>query len=145
MKRFLSTTTLKAPRLSGRDRIVTLPNGKVAITSKGRRRYKMSAAKRKKIAAAARRFKVPVLSTLAVVGPNFNAIKYMVGGDFQTGSKIILRNYTGYDLDEGKWRFQYMLRGVAPLLALALVKKTGVLKTPSRMLSKATSGLLTLG
>ncbi|MHA1330413.1 MAG: hypothetical protein ACTSR2_04970 [Candidatus Hodarchaeales archaeon] len=133
----MSVTTLKAPRISGRDRVIVLPNGKVALQSKGRRRYKLSASKRKRIAASLRRFKVPVLTTAALGIGLGESISALFAGNWQKAGGVVLRNYTGYDMWSKKWVPKAMLHGLVPLLTIMLINRSGLLKPVNQKLARA--------
>ena len=126
-------------RLPPRTRIVMGADGKTYLTGKSRRRYKTPAAVRKKIAAGARRFKVPVLTTAAVAAGTWEPIKNLVQGNAQEAGRILLRNYTGVDIQDGSasFNFRYMLNGLVPILVVGLVRRTGVFKKVNTTLAKS--------
>jgi len=132
----MSVTTLKAPRISGRDRVIVLPNGKVALQSKGRRRYRLSASKRKRIAASLRRFKLPVLTTAAIAVGTWEPLKFAAGGDFQRAGKWLMRNYTGFDLDAKNWKFNRLWGGLLPIIAVVAINRSGLLKHANQKLAR---------
>jgi len=139
----MSVTTLKAPRISGRDRVIVLPNGKVALQSKGRRKYKLSASKRKRIAASLRRFKLPVLTTAAVAYPLFSAVGAAGGINnvfTANGSKrfggYLLAAFTGFDLATGRWNIRSLQYGLLPVAAVMLINKSGILKPVNQKLAR---------
>lgn len=133
------STVAKIPRLPPRTRIVVGADGKSYLTGKSRRRYKTPAAVRKKIAAGARRFKIPILTTAAVAAGTAQPIMMLLQGNPQEAGRTLLRNYTGVDIQDGSatFRVQYLLQGVVPLLAVALVRRTGIFKKANTMLAKS--------
>lgn len=144
----MSVTTLKAPRISGRDRVIVLPNGKVALQSKGRRRYKLSASKRRKIAASLRRFKIPLLTTSAIMLPLSMAVanagglnKVFTNFGMKIFAREMLASYTGIYIvpSTGGVLFKpaMLMRGLAPLVAVALINRSGVLKPVNQKLARA--------
>ena len=134
----MSTKSLPK-RLPPRTRIVTGADGKAYLTGKSRRRYKTPAAVRRKIAAGARRFKIPVLTTAAVAAGTWQPIQLLMQGQGQEAGRVLLRNYTGVDIQDGsaQFKFRYMLNGIVPLLVVGIVRKTGVFKQVNTTLAKS--------
>ena len=130
------------PKLSGRERLVEV-GGKVYRTNKGRRRYKTSAATRKKRAAALRRFKIPVLTTAAVGIPLFTALGRAgnigsVSG-LKTFGREYLSYYTGVYINEGggaTFSFSRLATGVVPLVAVVIARRFGIFKGVNQQLGR---------
>lgn len=131
-------------------RPVTLPDGSVALQRKGRRRRpRLSPQARRRIAAAARRFKVPVLTVGAQLPwaiPFISAIMREGGaalnGDENAQRSIankIIAPFTGIVFNAG-WKPQFvprrMLQGLAPNLALMFIKRTGVFRGINQKLAR---------
>lgn len=131
------------PRLPPRTRVVVGGDGKTYLTGKGRRRYKQSAATRKKRAAALRRFKIPVLSTAAVGIPLFTALGRAgslnsVAGWANFGREY-LSYYTGVYIAEGggaTFSFSRLATGAVPLLAVVIARRFGIFKGVNQQLGR---------
>ena len=126
-----------------------LPKGyKVVETSAGtylqkskqsRKRYKMSKSARNKIAAAARRFKLPVLTVGALAGGTWQPINLLFQGQGQYAMQVLVRNYTGINTDfNGSVEFKprYMLNGLVPIVAVMLINRSGILRPTNQKLAK---------
>ena len=79
------------------------------------------------MAAARRRFKIPVLTGGALAIGLESPLRAAFAGDLTRAGDHILRNYTGFSTD-GSFFFQRMYRGLIPLLAVNIIGKTGLLK-----------------
>jgi len=104
-----------------------------------RSKYKMSKSARNKIAAAARRFKLPVLTTGALALGMWEPIKYLFDNQAKYAGQILLRNYTGFNVDGMggvEWKFHYMKNGLLPLVAVMLINRSGILKPVNQKLAK---------
>lgn len=123
--------------LSKNMKLISGPDGSVYQTPKtrSRKRYKMPAKARKKIAAAARRVKVPVLTLFALAAGTVPAFQLGFAGQWESAGDMILRNYTGFSVD-GSFRFGRMAKGLLPLGAVFLINKTGILKPVNQKLAK---------
>lgn len=137
----MAQTTLSAPRISGRDRVIVLPNNKIALTSKSRRRYKMSAKARRAMAAARKRFYVPILTSAAVGVPVWfawqNAKSYSGSEKLAEFGGSLLAYYTGFYPKTGDWKFKRLQYGLIPLGILVAVKKIGLFKGVNQVLARA--------
>ena len=134
----MSMTTVKLPRLARTDKIVSTGKG-YAVQSKGRgKRYKMSKKARDKMAAAARRVKIPVLTLGALALGTWEPIKYLFQGEGKLAGQHLIKNYTGIWIDEGNthFRFRYLFNGLIPLGAVMLVNRSGLLKPVNQKLAK---------
>ena len=117
-------------------RIVTGDDGKSYMTPKtrGRKRYKTPVAVRKKMAAAARRVKIPALTLAALGVGTIPALKIGFEGDWDGAGNMILRNYTGLSGD-GSFEFGRMKKGLLPLGMVFLINKTGILTPVNKKLA----------
>ena len=130
-------------RLPPRTRLVVGGDGKTYLTGKSRRRYKTPKAVRNKIAASARRLKIPVLTTAAVGIPfafAFAAMQRHGGAGTAEGWKWFGSNliayYTGYAPMTNDFDFKRLGYGLLPLVAVSLIRKSGITRTPNAMLAK---------
>lgn len=131
-------------------KIKTIPTGyRIKETASGdylvkktrsRKRYKMSKAARNKIAASARRFKAPVLTLGALALGTWQPIQMLVNGQGMQAGQILLRNYTGFNVDGNggvEWSFRYLMNGLFPLGAVMLINRSGLLKPVNQKLAKS--------
>lgn len=129
-------------------RIFSGPDGKMYQQEKkrSRRSYKTPAKIRKKMAAAARRAKFPLLTMAAVGLPVFYSVG-QAGGFNQLFSRrggfnflrYMLASYTGvmiYDGGTARFEPQRMLFGLVPAAAVFGINKTGILKPVNQKLAK---------
>ena len=123
-------------------KLVTGPDGNVYQTPKtrSRKKYKMSKAARNKIAASARRFKLPVLTVGALGLGLWQPITLLTQGQGQMAGQVLLRNYTGFNVDgQGgvEFRFRYLMNGLLPLGAVMMINRSGLLKPVNQKLAKS--------
>ena len=129
-------------------RIIETSHGNYIQKQKqSRRRYKTPAATRQKIAAAARRFHIPLLTTGAVVLPLSLAAQKAGGFNkifTKTGSFVFFREllsfYTGamiYGDGSAKFIPQKMLVGLLPLAAVMAINRLGLFKSANQKLARA--------
>lgn len=122
-------------------RLKTTPDGTFyEKKTRGRKKYKMSKKARNKIAASARRFKLPLLTGGALVMGTWQPIQMLMQGQGMQAGQILLRNYTGFNIDGNggvEWRFRYMFNGLLPLGAVMLINRSGILKPVNQKLAKA--------
>lgn len=123
-------------RLPPRTRLVTGGDGKTYLTSKTRRRYKTPKSVRKKIAASARRIKIPVLTLGALYGGFHLPIQRARGGDWKGASDALIWAYTGWNNSTQRFEMRGLARGIVPLLAVLIIRKSGVLKPFNQQLGK---------
>lgn len=115
------------------------------LVSKRRgRRFKTSLATRKKIAHAARKMKIPVLTLGALAVGTSDAI----GGLMEPGTirqKFnrfgfhLLKNYTGisvFQTQAPQFNFNDLLRGTGTLAGVALARRSGIFKGANKALTK---------
>ena len=127
-------------------KLKTLPRGhKIVETAHGnyiqkksrtRRRYKTPKAVRNKMAASARRIKVPVLTLAAIYGGFHLPIQRARGGDWKGASEALMWAYTGWNASTQKFEMRGLARGVIPLVAVLLINKSGILKPINQQLGK---------
>lgn len=137
---------------------IVLANGETALQKKTRRRkkFKTSKATRNKLAAARRKFTVPVLTLGA------NAIPIVQGIDWLTnvlpssrsaqdkGSKLfnaVVAPYVGIRMTAAgdvNFNFKELMKGLVPNIALFAIKRTGLLKGAQQKVKKASAGLISL-
>lgn len=103
--------------------------------TRSRKRYKTPAKVRKKISAAARRVKIPLLTLSALGVGTIPAFQLGFSGNWTAAGDLILRNYTGFSVD-GSFRFGRMASGLLPLGMVFLINKTGILKPVNQKLAK---------
>lgn len=123
-------------------RIIETSHGNYIQKQKQRRtRYKTPKATRDRMRAAARRFYLPVLTASAVGYPTILAWRNAAGyegidklGEFG-GS--MLAYYTGFYPKTGDFKFKRLSHGLFPLLAVMLIRRTGVFKGANQALAKA--------
>lgn len=131
-------------------KLKTIPAGyKIVDTAAGtflqkktrsRKKFKMSKQARNSIKASARRFKLPLLTTGAVIAGTWEPMQLLFMGDGRGAGQMLLRNYTGFNISAGgatEWRFRYMFNGLLPLVAVMAINKTGILKPVNQKLAKA--------
>jgi len=112
----------------------------VQKAKRSRKRYKMSKAARNKIAASARRFKLPVLTLGAVALGTWEPIQMLTQGQGKLAGQILLRNYTGFNVDGNggvEFKFRYLMNGLLPLTAVMLINRSGILKPVNQKLAKS--------
>lgn len=117
--------------------------GKAYVTTKGRKKYKTPAKVRRKMATAARRVKFPLLTIGAISVPVFGAVTHAGGvsrlasadGFKKFGSYLVSR-YTGFYPIDGSFNFARLGEGLAPLLAVFALNRSGVLKPVNSKLAK---------
>ena len=113
--------------------------GKVFIQKKtrSRRRFKTSAKQRAAVRAGLRRFKIPVLTTVAVGIPLTLAVEAAGGTNkvftmkgFKRFGNHLLGSYTGFQpLNENNlFQFSRMGRGLGPLIGLLGVRRFGIFR-----------------
>ena len=132
-------TTLKTIPTGYRIKETASGNYLVKKTRSGKR-YKMSKAARNKIAASARKFKPPLLTLGALAMGTWQPIQMLIEGQGMQAGQILLRNYTGFNIDGNggaEWRFRYMFNGLLPLGAVMLINRSGILKPVNQKLAKA--------
>lgn len=130
-------------------KLKTIPKGYKVIDTAGgtflqqskqrRRRYKTPKAVRNKIAAAQRRFYVPLITGSAIALGTWQPIQLLTQGNGMEAGRIFLRNYTGVYISEGgqaHFRFRYLMNGTIPLLIAGGLRKSGVFKKTNTMLAK---------
>jgi len=108
--------------------------------TRGGRKYKMSKKARNKIAASARRFKFPLLTFGAVAVGTWQPLQLLIEGQGQQAGQVLLRNYTGFNVDgQGgvEFRFRYLMGGLLPLAAVMVINRSGILKPVNQKLAKA--------
>ena len=123
-------------RLPPRTRIVYGADGKSYLTGKSRRRYKTPKSVRNKIAASARRIKLPILTLGALYGGLHLPIKRLIDGDRQGASDALIWAYTGWNASTQKFEMRGLARGVIPLLAVLIINKSGVLRPVNQQLGR---------
>ena len=104
------------------------------------KRYKMSKAARNKIAASARKLKAPLLTGGALLMGTWQPVQLLFNGQGLEAGQVLLRNYTGFNLDGNggvEWKFRYMFNGLLPLGAVMLINRSGILKPVNQKLAKA--------
>ena len=107
--------------------------------SRGGRKYKMSKKARNRIAASARKFKLPVLTAGALAVGVWQPLQLLVQGQGQEAGQVLLRNYTGFNVDgQGgvEFKFRYMFNGLFPLAAVMVINRSGILKPVNQKLAK---------
>jgi len=110
---------------------------KLVQKSKQRRKqYKTPKAARQKIAAAARRAKIPLLTGGALAIGTIPALQLFARGAWNAGGNQLVMNYTGFSTYDGSFRFRRLGKGLLPLLAIMLVNRTGILKPVNQKLAK---------
>lgn len=117
-------------------KIITGPDGRSYQTPKtrSRKKFKTPAKVRAKMASAARRIKVPVLTLSALGVGTIPAFQLGFSGNWAGAGDLILRNYTGFSVD-GSFRFGRMASGLLPLGMVFLINKTGILKPVNKKLA----------
>jgi len=132
------------PEIPSNRRVITVGNKHFLQPIKRRtKRFKTPLKVRKKIAAAARRFKLPILSVAAVGFPIGIAIN-KVGGiqglfsahGIETASASILRSFTGFDPRTGSFSWEALGEGLLPATAVFVINKLGVLRPINRALGR---------
>ena len=103
--------------------------------TRSRKKYKTPAKVRRKMAAAARRVKVPVLTLAALGVGTVPAFQMGFAGNWAGAGDLILRNYTGFSVD-GSFQFGRMASGLLPLGMVFLINRTGILKPVNQKLAK---------
>ena len=110
-----------------------------------RRKYKTPLAVRKKQALARKKFKVPVLTTAALAVPIMDAFDAGNGvvhslstkEGFSEFSNTLVANFTGFAPKQRVFSSKRLFVGLGPLLAVWLVKKTGVFKSVNQSLARS--------
>ena len=137
----------KLKTLPAGHKIIETAHGNYIQKQKKRKRtYKMPKAQRQKIAAAARRFKFPILTGAAVGLPIIISVDKAGGmsnlftrsGMFKF-SREMLASYTGVFIEGGggvAFVPHLMLRGLVPIAIVAAVNRLGLLKTANQKLAK---------
>jgi len=128
-------------------KLKTLPKGhRIIETAHGnyiqkqkqsRRRYKTPVATRRKIAAAARRFHVPVLSIAALSVGMADPVQMAIAGRWKSAWGNLVWNYTGWNIDTKTFRFSKLAQGWAPLLLVFAINRTGIAKPINQKLARA--------
>ena len=131
----------KLKTLPAGHRIVETAHGNYIQKVKRRRKtYKMPKAQRQKIAAAARKIKIPALTTAAVLTPTIKAwrnARALTGTDkLEEFGCSMLAYYTGFYPKTGDFKFSRLSYGLFPLLAVVVVRKLGVFKGVNSQLAK---------
>lgn len=114
------------------------------VSKTRRRRFKLPAKTRRKIAANARKMKIPVL-TLAALSPSiFGVTDAFRGRSFQDGMNLagrrLLQNFAGVSVaNDGTAKFTpaTAMKGLLPLGILTFVKRFGVFKGANQALAKS--------
>ena len=125
-------------RAQGYKIIETTKGPMLQKSKQSRKRYKTPAKVRRRIAAGIKRFKVPVLTTAALIAGTWQPIQYAMNGAWQQAGIMLLRNYTGVDATPGNvhFKFRYLLNGLVPLLGVGIVRKTGVFRSVNATLAR---------
>ncbi len=112
-----------------------------------RRRFKLPAKTRQKMAASARRIKIPILTLVAVGIPIITAAGGAGGltnalssqkGFIKFGSQLLMK-FTGINPQQPQTGFQFkqFMQGGGPLIALAILRRSGVFKGVNQQLGRA--------
>jgi len=136
-------------------RLVFGPDGKGYAVKKtsSRKKYKMPLAQRKKIAAAAKKVKIPVLTVAANAIPIGGAIGETIGAVTQkrpdrlvraanhltsayTGVVLTPKSSTSFDATVS-WQPREMMKGLVPNAMVWVAKKFGIFRGANRALGKA--------
>jgi len=133
-------------------KVVLGPGGKSFLQKKSRRRrrFKTSLATRKKIAASARKFKLPVLTVGAqipwmakfkeVYDFNSQGTLGVWNGLRRGAEQVLLPAFTGLHIFSNgstNWSFKNMSLGLLPNLMVMGVKKSGIFRGANRALAKS--------
>lgn len=108
--------------------------------TRGGKKYKMSKKARNRIAASARKFKFPVLTAGALAVGTWQPLQLLIQGEGQAAGQVLLRNYTGFNIDgQGgvEFKFRYLMGGLLPLGAVMIINRSGILKPVNQKLAKA--------
>jgi len=128
-------------------KVIILPDGKSALQKKtrSRRRFKTSLKTRRKIAASARRFKLPLLTigaNLPWIG-KFNEVFMATGGGFQGlrrgAEQALIPAFTGVRIGStgnAQFSFSNFNMGLLPNLVVMGIKRTGILRGTNRAFSR---------
>ena len=66
-------------------------------------------------------------------------LKYLFDNQAKYAGQILLRNYTGFNVDGMggvEWKFNYVKNGLLPLVAVMLINRSGILKPVNQKLAK---------
>jgi len=117
----------------------------VLVAKRRTKKFKLPAKTRKKIAASARKFKVPLLTGTALAIPavsayNTSQIYARPEKKVMAAAAEILASYTGiYALPDKKIEFRAdkLLQGAAPLLGVWALKRSGIFRGANRTLARS--------
>ena len=134
----------KLKTLPAGHRIIETAHGNyIQKQKRSRKTFKMPKAQRQKIAAAARRFKFPILTAAAIGVPLAFSIAAAQrhGGLFSTeGAKWfgsnMLAYYTGFAPMTQDFEAKRLMYGLVPLIATMVLRRSGITKAPNAMLAK---------
>jgi len=137
------------PQLLPPGKTVRNIGGTNFLVSKSRsRRFKLPAKTRKKMAASARKFKVPVLTIAAVGVPTALAVEHAGGltaaisttSGFKRFGSRMLQFYTGFNpaANAGsRFNIRDAAVGLGPLAALTFIRRMGLFKGVNQTLARS--------
>jgi len=141
----LASSTAKLKVIPSGYRVIDTPAG-TFLQKKTRRtrQYKLSKAKRQALSRASRRFKVPVVTSAAIIVGMHEPVAWLHKHNYnKTGWRgfgtLTLRNYTGIWINqEGEVKFQpkHALKGAGSLFLTYLLRRSGITKPVNRMLTR---------
>ena len=126
--------------------IRTLPDGQAVLQPRRRRRRnRLSAQARRRIAANARKFKFPLLTGGVILGTSLKIMRENGLGltDLfsSRGGYLFLhdtvRRYTGFSIENGSFDVREMSKGLLPLAAVMTASKFGIFKKANQALARS--------